>query len=97
MSQFVNEPSEGGPQILECHSPIMNLLDKYPIIGRLEQDMFERAARDAGAPRRNPHFRVSTSARFTSRFKIACSSRACARTHGRQEFPLSLPAKFSVD
>jgi hypothetical protein len=39
MSQFVTEESEGGPQILECHSPIMNLLDLYPIIGRLEQDL----------------------------------------------------------
>jgi predicted ArsR family transcriptional regulator len=42
MSQFVIEAGEGGPQILECHSPIMNLLEKYPIIGRLEQDMFEK-------------------------------------------------------
>jgi predicted ArsR family transcriptional regulator len=40
MAQFL--PSEeNGPQILECHSPILNLLEKYPIIGRLEQDMFE--------------------------------------------------------
>jgi len=39
MSQFITEPSEGGPQVLECHSPIMNLLDQYPIIGRLEQDL----------------------------------------------------------
>jgi len=39
MSQFGIE--EGGPQILECHSPILNLLDAYPIVGRLEQDMFE--------------------------------------------------------
>src|SRR5207237_10620706 len=38
MSQFITEESEGGPQILECHSPIMNLLDFYPIVGRLEQD-----------------------------------------------------------
>ena len=38
MSQFVTE-EEGGPQILECHSPIMNLLDDYPIAGRLEQDL----------------------------------------------------------
>ena len=30
-----------GPQILECHSPILNLLEHYPIIGRFEQDMFE--------------------------------------------------------
>jgi predicted ArsR family transcriptional regulator len=42
MAQFVNEPNEGGPQILECHSPIMNLVEKYEIIGRLEQDMFEK-------------------------------------------------------
>jgi predicted ArsR family transcriptional regulator len=41
MSQFIAEEKEGGPQILECHSPILNLLDRYPIIGRLEQDMFE--------------------------------------------------------
>ena len=40
MSQFL--PSEkDGPQILECHSPIMNLIEKYPIIARLEQDLFE--------------------------------------------------------
>jgi predicted ArsR family transcriptional regulator len=42
MSQYVNEPNEGGPQILECHSPIMNLVEKYKIIGKLEQDMFEK-------------------------------------------------------
>jgi predicted ArsR family transcriptional regulator len=41
MSQFVNDPTQGGPQILECHSPAMNLIDTYPIVGRLEQDMFE--------------------------------------------------------
>ena len=41
MAQLVNDPKQGGPQILECHSPIMNLLDQYPIVGRLEQDMFE--------------------------------------------------------
>src|SRR3954469_3001059 len=40
MSQFAIE-EQGGPQILECHSPILNLLDAYPIVGRLEQDMFE--------------------------------------------------------
>src|SRR5438105_2475726 len=39
MAQFL--PAEkGGPQILECHSPIFNLLERYPLIGRLEQDMF---------------------------------------------------------
>jgi predicted ArsR family transcriptional regulator len=41
MSQFTTEEKEGGPQIVECHSPILNLLDRYPITGRLEQDMFE--------------------------------------------------------
>ena len=40
MSQFTTS-EEGGPQILECHSPIMNLIEQYPIIARLEQDMFE--------------------------------------------------------
>src|SRR5947207_7830999 len=40
MSQFVTD--EGGPQILECHTPLQNVLDKYPIIGRLEQGMFEQ-------------------------------------------------------
>ena len=41
MSQFINEPGQGGPQILECHSPVMNLIDQYPIVARLEQDLFE--------------------------------------------------------
>jgi predicted ArsR family transcriptional regulator len=41
MSQFTTEEKDGGPQILECHSPIVNLIDKYPIVRRLEQDMFE--------------------------------------------------------
>ncbi|OLC28087.1 MAG: hypothetical protein AUH91_02015 [Verrucomicrobia bacterium 13_1_40CM_4_54_4] len=40
MAQFTNG-QEDGPKILECHSPIMNLLDRYPIIGRFEQDMFQ--------------------------------------------------------
>ena len=40
MAQFITEEKEGGPQILECHSPILNLLERYPIVGRLEQDMF---------------------------------------------------------
>jgi len=40
MSQFVVD--EGGPQILECHTPLQNVLDKYQIIGRFEQEMFER-------------------------------------------------------
>jgi predicted ArsR family transcriptional regulator len=45
MSQFIIEESEGGPQILECHSPLLNLLDQYPIIGRLEGDLFESVLR----------------------------------------------------
>jgi predicted ArsR family transcriptional regulator len=40
MAQFLPAEKEG-PQILECHSPILNLLEKYPLIGRLEQEMFE--------------------------------------------------------
>jgi predicted ArsR family transcriptional regulator len=40
MSQFSTE-EESGPQILECHSPILNLIDRFPIVSRLEQDMFE--------------------------------------------------------
>src|SRR5438034_1396362 len=39
MAIFITD--KDGPQILECHSPIMNLLEHYPIIGRFEQDMFE--------------------------------------------------------
>ena len=39
MSQYVGDEKEGGSQILECHSPILNLLDQYPIIGRLERDL----------------------------------------------------------
>jgi len=40
MAQYLSSEKDG-PQILECHSPIMNLLEKYPIIARLEQDMFQ--------------------------------------------------------
>jgi predicted ArsR family transcriptional regulator len=40
MAQY-SADEKGGPQILECHSPILNLLDRYQIIGRLEQDLFE--------------------------------------------------------
>ncbi|HMJ06303.1 MAG TPA: hypothetical protein VK474_08620 [Chthoniobacterales bacterium] len=45
MSQLITEEKEGGPQILECHSPILNLLDQYPILARLEQDMMEAILR----------------------------------------------------
>ncbi len=56
MSEFVAEEKEGGPQILECHSPIMNLLDQYPIIGRLEQDLMEGVL---GIPVRREETRTS--------------------------------------
>ncbi len=56
MSQFVNNPADGGPQILECHSPIMNLVEEYEIIGRLEQDMFEKVL---GTPVRREETRTS--------------------------------------
>jgi predicted ArsR family transcriptional regulator len=39
MSQLRTD-GDGASHILECHSPIMNLLERYSIIGRLEQDMF---------------------------------------------------------
>ncbi|MEP7071918.1 MAG: transcriptional regulator [Verrucomicrobiota bacterium] len=41
MSKYRVDESDG-TQILECHSPLMNVLDEYPIIGRLEQEMFEK-------------------------------------------------------
>ena len=56
MSQVVTDEKEGGPQILECHSPIMNLLDEYPIIARLEQDLVEGVL---GTPVRREETRTS--------------------------------------
>ncbi len=41
MAQVIDDTKDGGPQILECHSPILNLVEAYPIIARFEQDMFE--------------------------------------------------------
>ena len=42
MAQFVVGEINGvSSHILECHSPILNLLERYPIIGRLEETMFE--------------------------------------------------------
>jgi len=41
MAEFLNNEKDGGPQILECHSPLLNVLEQYPIIGRFEQNMFE--------------------------------------------------------
>ena len=54
MSEFVND--DGGPQILECHTPLQNVLDKYPIIGRFEQEMFEQVL---GTPVRRQETRNS--------------------------------------
>ena len=56
MSQFITGENEGGPQLLECHSPIMNLLDQYPIIARLEQDLVEAIL---GVPVRREETRTS--------------------------------------
>ena len=55
MSQFL-EAEKDGPQILECHSPILNLLDQYPIIARLEQDLVEGVL---GTPVRREETRTS--------------------------------------
>jgi predicted ArsR family transcriptional regulator len=55
MSQFTMDEKEG-PQILECHSPILNLIERYPIVGRLEQDMFEAIL---GTPVRREETRAS--------------------------------------
>lgn len=41
MAQFLADGTDGGAQILECHSPILNLLECYPLIGRLECEMFQ--------------------------------------------------------
>jgi predicted ArsR family transcriptional regulator len=40
MAQCVNN-KDGSSRIFEVHSPILNLLERYPIIGRFEQDLFE--------------------------------------------------------
>ncbi len=56
MSQFITDEKDGGPQILDCHSPIMNLLDQYPIIARLEQDLVEGVL---GVPVRREETRTS--------------------------------------
>ena len=38
MSEYVSDNGTGS-HILECHSPILNLLEQFPIVGRLEQDL----------------------------------------------------------
>lgn len=55
MSQFTTEEKDG-PQIVECHSPILNLIERYPLVGRLEQDMFEALL---GTPVRREETRTS--------------------------------------
>ena len=72
MAQFLPSEKEG-PQILECHSPIFNLLEKYPIIGRLEQDMFE-AVLGTSVRREETHQRTLP-VRILFRRLINCSPR----------------------
>ncbi len=55
MSQFVTD-EQGGTQILECHSPILNLLDQYSIVSRLESDLVEKVL---GTPVRREETRTS--------------------------------------
>ena len=55
MSQFLTD-EQGGPQILECHSPILNLLDQYSIVSRLENDLVEKVL---GMPVRREETRTS--------------------------------------
>ena len=66
MSQLVMNEN-GGPQILECHSPLLNLLERYPIVGRLEQDMFEAIL---GTPVRRQESRVSGQYECTYYFSL---------------------------
>ncbi|MDQ6809113.1 MAG: transcriptional regulator [Verrucomicrobiota bacterium] len=56
MSQYMEDEKDGGPQIMECHSPIMNLLDQYPTIARFEQDLVSNVL---GVPVRREESRVS--------------------------------------
>lgn len=39
MSELVEDPKGGPPHIFECHSPLMNLIETYPIVAKLEQDL----------------------------------------------------------
>jgi predicted ArsR family transcriptional regulator len=41
MAEFLNNEKDGGSQILESHSPLLNVLEQYPSVGRFEQEMFE--------------------------------------------------------
>jgi predicted ArsR family transcriptional regulator len=45
MSDFIEHAKEGSPHILECHSPILNLIDRFPIIQKLEQDLVSNVLR----------------------------------------------------
>ncbi|MDQ6765824.1 MAG: transcriptional regulator [Verrucomicrobiota bacterium] len=55
MSELLPDEKDG-PHIMECHTPIMNLLDEYPIIARLEQDLVEAVL---GTPVRREETRTS--------------------------------------
>lgn len=56
MAEFIASDKDSGAQIVECHSPILNLLDDYPIIARLEQEMIEKVL---GTPVRREEARAS--------------------------------------
>ena len=73
MSQFITDEKEGGPQILECHSPIMNLIDEYPIVGRLEQDLVEAVL---GTPVRREETRTSGLYECAFYFALDAASKA---------------------
>ncbi len=42
MSEVVRDPDHGGLLIVEYNSPILNCMDRYPILRDLEQGLFER-------------------------------------------------------
>jgi hypothetical protein len=70
----------------ECHSPIMNLIENVEIIGRLEQEMFEKILQNrCGAKRRalEPH-----EAAFTSQFE-ASADRVSESDAGSSSFTVS--------
>lgn len=79
MSQFITDDKDGGPQILECHSPIMNLLDEYPIVGRLEQDLVEAIL---GTPVRREETRTSGLYECAFYFALDAASTKAAGVNG---------------
>src|SRR5436190_21989066 len=88
MAEFVNNEKDGGPQILECHSPLLNVLEQYPIVGRFEQNMFEavlgtrvrrEVSRNSGLYESAFYFSASLIRRNTREFQLnAAPSRQVA-------------------